>query len=190
VAEWVHVENGDDWALLNRATGEVREVNNRTLIIQCASGSDSLPEATQKTSRPRRMKYKFVMSNIDTIQRDTNPRLPSGDVNENYLSINERALLYTIKGYINYDCILERDGKTMKISDIQALMGWSKPTNTKVLAELERKDYLIRIPDGKNYYVMMNPEHVYRGYSKNLSELINRYRAEKVKATYRKTLDT
>lgn len=195
--ERIYKKKDDDWAIVNRATGEMLDVpDNKTLVIECIEDlqtSIDKPPDTEKPKKTRRMKFKFAMANVDAIQRDTSRRLPSGDKNDNYLSLNERGMLYTLEGYINYNCIIEKSGKTMKLSDIQALMEWSRPVNTKTLSMLQQKDYLIRIPDGKSFYVMMNPDYVYRGYSQHHKELIEQYSAVKerrIQQNVAKSLDT
>lgn len=84
------------------------------------------------------------------------------------LSTEERAFLYSIQFYLQWDTnlIADDEGNPLTWSDIEKVAGISKPTRYKLVALLEGKNairYVTKPGNDKRIGIMMNPAFAYNG---------------------------
>jgi len=139
----------DDGTPVNTVTGQVMQEKN----IICDIGDFIKVFKPQEVGR----KAKFVKQFTSRDQKRT----------LNKLTTEERAFLYSIQFYLQWDTnvIADDEGNPLTWADIEKIAHISRPTRYKLIASLESKNairYVAR-PDGKNIGIMMNPTFAYNG---------------------------
>jgi len=127
---------------------------------------DVKPGEQVRTAKPK----KFVKhAEFTMVFHGSNREL----VREKRLSDDEKALLFSVLIYLDYDqYVKDEDNFYFNVGRVAELMAWDRNRTARVLESLRKKRLVGNTTIGRAKYYMLNPAFIYRGDTSRLAAAV------------------